>query len=210
MSKGSDIASFEKAATQIEDGFSWDASDFDNGDFSLTLLRASLDLQGVYECMVSYNSTMLHSSNVSFSVLGRSLSSYLHLIWTDKRTKRCKAEFWLLYPPLINQFLLLSFLASPTLSIPQQWVVLETESQLKCHADGFYPPPVSFSWTRDEQVIQPPYEVEGEQTVDGYHVAVGNLTFSPSSEDQNVTFGCRVSHSGTYQELDFQLNITCE
>lgn len=208
MSKGFEIASFKKAATQIEDGFSWDAGDFDNGDFSLTLLRASLDLQGVYECMVSYNSTVLHSSNVSFSVLGRSLFSYVHPIWTFKPTK--KAEFWHLYPHLIHQFLLLSFLAYPTLSIPQQWVVLETESHLKCHADGFYPPPVSFSWTRDEQVIQPPYEVEGEQTVDGYYVAVGNLTFYPSGEDRNVTFGCRVSHSGTYQELDFQLNITCE
>ncbi|XP_026207700.1 uncharacterized protein si:ch211-180a12.2 isoform X2 [Anabas testudineus] len=167
ISNGSDIASFQNAATQIRNGFSWDASDFVNGDFSLTLLRAGLDQQGVYECTVSYNSTLLHSSNVSFSIL-----------------------------------------ASPTLSIPQQRVVLEKESQLKCHAGGFYPPPVSFSWTRDEQVIQPPYEVEGEQTVDGYYVAVGNLTFYPSREDWNVTFGCRVSHSGNYQELDFQLNIT--
>lgn len=73
VSNGSAVASFEKAATQIEDGFSWDASDFDNGDFSLTLLRASLDLQGVYECVVSYNSTVLHSSNVSFNVIGKSL-----------------------------------------------------------------------------------------------------------------------------------------
>uniref|UniRef100_A0A8D3DEW3 Ig-like domain-containing protein n=1 Tax=Scophthalmus maximus TaxID=52904 RepID=A0A8D3DEW3_SCOMX len=84
------------------------------------------------------------------------------------------------------------------------------ESQLKCHADGFYPPPVSFSWTRDGRVIQPPYQVEGEHTSDGYFMAVGNLTFYPSREDQNVTFGCKVSHRGSYQELDFQLNITCE
>lgn len=105
---------------------------------------------------------------------------------------------------------LLPFLAPPTLSIPQQWVVLETESQLECHADGFYPPPVFFSWTRDGQVIQPPYQVEGEQTPDGYYTAAGNLTFYPSREDQNVTFGCKVSHNSSYQELDFLLNITCE
>ncbi|XP_039643976.1 uncharacterized protein si:ch211-180a12.2 isoform X1 [Perca fluviatilis] len=167
ISNGSDIASFGEAATQIKEGFSWDATDFINGDFSLTVLRAGLNLQGQYECTVSYNSTMLHSSNVTFSIL-----------------------------------------ASPTLSIPQQWVVLETESHFTCHADGFYPPPVSFSWTRDGQVIQPPYHIEGEQTPDGYYMAVGNLTFYPSREDQNVTFGCKVSHYGSYQELDFQLNIT--
>uniref|UniRef100_UPI0037E9C2C1 uncharacterized protein n=1 Tax=Semicossyphus pulcher TaxID=241346 RepID=UPI0037E9C2C1 len=164
---GFEIATFTEAVTRIKEGFSWDTSDFLNGDFSLTILRASLDLQGVYECTVSYNSATLHSSNTTFSIL-----------------------------------------ASPSLSVPQQWVVLETESQLKCSADGFYPPPVSFSWTRDGQVIQPPYNVEGELTPDGYYMAVGNLTFFPSREDQNVTFGCKVSHGGSYQELDFQLNIT--
>ncbi|KAM6964635.1 uncharacterized protein LKV04_020382 isoform 1-T1 [Tautogolabrus adspersus] len=164
---GSDIASFTQAVTQIKEGFSWDTGDFVNGDFSLTILRASLELQGMYECTISYNSTMLHFSNTTFSIL-----------------------------------------AFPTLSVPQQWVVLETESQLKCSADSFYPPPVSFSWIRDGQVIQPSYNVEGELTPDGYYMAIGNLTFFPSREDQNVTFGCHVSHGGSYQELDFQLNIT--
>lgn len=75
MSNGSDIASFGKAAPQIKTGFSWDTRDFVNGDFSLTVLQASLDLQGVYECTVSYNSTMLHSSNITFSILGMSMFS---------------------------------------------------------------------------------------------------------------------------------------
>ncbi|KAM9838010.1 uncharacterized protein ACBR49_018643 [Aulostomus maculatus] len=131
------------------------------------VLRASLSLQGEYECTVSYNATMLHSSAVTFRVV-----------------------------------------ASPTLSVPQQWVVLETESQLKCHADGFYPPPVFFSWTRDGQEIHPPYQLDGEQTQDGFYRAVGNLTFYPSRGDQNATFGCKVFHNSTSHVLDFQLNIT--
>ncbi|KAM8836113.1 uncharacterized protein AB9W97_001972 isoform 2-T2 [Spinachia spinachia] len=102
----------------------------------------------------------------------------------------------------------LSVLASPTVSVPQRWVVLETESQLECHADGFYPPPVSFSWTRDGRVIQRASFVEGKQTPDGYNAAVGNLTFYPSRGDQNSTFGCRVSHKGADQDLEFRLNIT--
>ncbi|XP_042363890.1 uncharacterized protein si:ch211-180a12.2 isoform X2 [Plectropomus leopardus] len=164
---GSNIASFREAVAHIKEGFTWDTSDFVNGDFSLTVLRAGLDLQGLYECTISYNSTTLHFSSVTFSIL-----------------------------------------SPPTLLIPQQWMVLETESHLKCHADGFYPPPVFFSWTRDGQVIQPPYLVEGEQTSSGYYMAVGNLTLFPSHGDQNVTFGCRVSHNGSDRELDFHLNIT--
>uniref|UniRef100_A0A3Q3JN49 Ig-like domain-containing protein n=1 Tax=Monopterus albus TaxID=43700 RepID=A0A3Q3JN49_MONAL len=109
-----------------------------------------------------------------------------------------------------RHFFFLPFLASPTLSIPHQWFVSEKASQLKCHADGFYPPPVTFSWTRDEEVVQPPYQVEGEQTPDGYYMAESNLTFYPSRGDQNVTFGCKVSHSGSYRELAVQINVTCE
>ncbi|XP_062234827.1 uncharacterized protein si:ch211-180a12.2 isoform X2 [Platichthys flesus] len=167
ISNGSAIASFGNEATQIKEGFFWRPSDFISGNFSLYVLRATLALQGVYECTVSYNSTILPSINVTLSII-----------------------------------------APPNLSIPQQWVVLETESQFICNADGFYPPPVSFSWTRGGQVIHPPHPVEGEQAPDGFYTAVGNLTLYPSREDQNVTFGCRVSHNGNNQELDFQLNIT--
>nr|XP_054605686.1 uncharacterized protein si:ch211-180a12.2 isoform X3 [Nothobranchius furzeri] len=164
---GSGVASFGEAAAGIKEGFSWNMADFIHGDFSLTVLRASLSLQGVYECSVSLNATTLHTSNLTFTVV-----------------------------------------AAPSLSVPQRWVALETESQLECYASGFHPPPVSFTWTRDGLVIQPPYQVEGEMTPDGSYTAMSNLTVWASREDQNLTFGCRVSHEGIDQELDFQLNIT--
>lgn len=72
IKNGSEIASFGKAATQIKEGFSWDNADFVNGDFSLVVLKASLDLQGMYECTISYNFTILHYSNVTFSIIGTS------------------------------------------------------------------------------------------------------------------------------------------
>nr|XP_057917797.1 uncharacterized protein si:ch211-180a12.2 isoform X1 [Doryrhamphus excisus] len=167
VSNGSDVALFKNATPQIKDGFFWTTGHFLNGDFSLTVLSVGLSLQGLYECTVHYNSTMLHSSTVTLSII-----------------------------------------APPSLSVPQQWVVLETESQLECQADAFYPPPVSFSWTKDGQDIQSPYQLEGEKTPDGYYRASGNLTFYPSRGDQNATFGCKVNHNGTTQELKFQLNIT--
>ncbi|XP_033840884.1 uncharacterized protein si:ch211-180a12.2 [Periophthalmus magnuspinnatus] len=167
VKNGSEIASFRDSMSQINDDFSWDVANFLKGDFSLTIIMASLTLQGVYECAVIYNSTQLHSDNVTFSIV-----------------------------------------ASPTLDIPQQWVVLERENHLKCSVSGYYPPPIYLSWTKNGQDIQPPYQIEGEQTADGYYRANGNLTIWPSSDDKNDTFGCKVLHSGVEQQLEFQLNVT--
>lgn len=69
-SNGSSVASFSNSIPNTESGFSWNASLFHNGDFSLSILATSFNLQGLYECTVSYNSTMRHSSNVTFSILG--------------------------------------------------------------------------------------------------------------------------------------------
>ncbi|XP_027901455.1 uncharacterized protein LOC114161953 isoform X1 [Xiphophorus couchianus] len=165
--ESSTVASFDGAEEEIKEGFSWDPSDFTNGDFSISILSASFSLQGIYKCTVSYNSTELLSGNVTFSIL-----------------------------------------APPSVSVPQKWGVLEKESQLECHARGFYPPPVFFSWTREEEVIQPALQVEGEPSPDGFYTAVNNLTFYPSKDDQNVTFSCQVSHRGSTNGLDFRLSVT--
>lgn len=104
-----------------------------------------------------------------------------------------------------------SYSVPPTLYVPQQWLMLETESRLTCQANGFYPPPIAFTWTRAGIEIQTPtIQVQGEQTQGGLYTATGNLTIYPSREDQNVTFGCRVLHSGRYHELEFNISVTCE
>ncbi|XP_011486356.1 uncharacterized protein LOC101156204 isoform X2 [Oryzias latipes] len=164
---GSDVASFGETATMIQNGFRWDNKTFINGDFSITLLKASLTLQGVYECTVIYNSSSIHTSNVTFSIT-----------------------------------------APPSLTVPQRWVVLGKKAQIECHARGYYPPPISFSWTRNGKEIKPLYQVEGEQSSDGYYAATANLAYYPSQEDRNATFVCKVLHRSSYQERDFQLNIT--
>uniref|UniRef100_A0A3Q2YN63 Ig-like domain-containing protein n=1 Tax=Hippocampus comes TaxID=109280 RepID=A0A3Q2YN63_HIPCM len=103
----------------------------------------------------------------------------------------CKSE--LLLRPIF-----LASLAPPTVSAPQHWMALGAASQLECRADGFYPPPVAFAWTRDGQVIQSAARLDGERTADGFYRAAANLTYYPSRWDQNATFGCRVSHNGYF------------
>ncbi|XP_077481363.1 uncharacterized protein LOC144092444 isoform X1 [Stigmatopora argus] len=102
----------------------------------------------------------------------------------------------------------LNVIAPPFVSVPPQWLILGAESQLECHADDFYPPPVAFTWTRDGKVIYSTNQLDGEKTPDGFYSAIANLTYYPSRGDQNVTFGCKVNHSGKIQELHFLLNIT--
>lgn len=80
VSNGSAFASFGKPPEQIKEGFSWDTANFINGDFSLTILKAGLGQQGVYECTVEYNATVLHSSKVTFTVLGMCVFALCPLI----------------------------------------------------------------------------------------------------------------------------------
>ncbi|CAL8301896.1 unnamed protein product [Lota lota] len=103
----------------------------------------------------------------------------------------------------------LSVRAPPILQVLSQWVVLERESRLECLAEGFFPPPVLFSWTREGEEIKPPQPVDGEPAgPDGLYRAMGNLTFYPSRDDQNATFSCEVTHGSVHRTLTFQLNIT--
>lgn len=195
IKNGSDVvASFGETPATIWDGFSWNNESFINGDFSITLLKASLDLEGVYECSVSYNSSSIHTSNVTFGIVGMYfLFSYFLL----KNRSDVTFGYFLSSAP-------------PSLSVPQRWVVLGKEAQFECHARGYYPPPISFSWSRNGEEIKPLYPVEGKEIPGGYYDAVGKLTYTPSQDDRNATFACKVLHSGSYQEQDFQLNITCE
>ncbi|XP_077406780.1 uncharacterized protein LOC144038291 isoform X2 [Vanacampus margaritifer] len=109
---------------------------------------------------------------------------------------------------LLSSTVTLSIIAAPSVSVPPQWLLLGAESQLECRADGFYPPPVAFTWTRDGQVIQSTNPLDGEKRPDGLYRADANLTYYPTRWDQNTTFGCKVSHNGTNHELNFLLNIT--
>ncbi|KAG7282767.1 hypothetical protein CRUP_029975 [Coryphaenoides rupestris] len=63
---------------------------------------------------------------------------------------------------LVTRNVSLNVLAPPTLQVVSQWVVLERESRLECLAEGFFPPPVVFSWTREGVEIQAPHSVDGE------------------------------------------------
>ncbi|XP_064820782.1 uncharacterized protein si:ch211-180a12.2 isoform X1 [Oncorhynchus masou masou] len=167
---GSRIASFGTTDdNHVDKGFSWDTSLFVNGTFSLTVLNATLDQQGVYECQVRYNVSELHSSNVTLDIK-----------------------------------------VPPTLSIPSTMVLLDVKSELHCIAEGFSPPLIYFSWTRAGEVVQLEQAVTAvDRTPEGTYWAVNILKFIPLVDDQNVIYGCVVTHAALDKllSLEFQLSF---
>nr|XP_029485625.1 uncharacterized protein LOC115106735 isoform X3 [Oncorhynchus nerka] len=167
---GSHIASFGTTDdNHVDKGFSWDTSLFVNGTFSLTVLNATLDQQGVYECQIRYNVSELHSSNVTLDIK-----------------------------------------VPPTLSIPSTMVVLDVKSELHCIAEGFSPPLIYFSWTRAGEVVQLEQAVTAvDRTPEGTYWAVNILKFIPLVDDQNVIYGCVVTHAALDKllSLEFQLSF---
>ncbi|XP_019902525.2 uncharacterized protein si:ch211-180a12.2 isoform X2 [Esox lucius] len=163
------IASFgTRYGHHINKGVSWDTSLFVNGTFSLTLLNATLDQQGVYECNVFYNASELHFSNVTIGIK-----------------------------------------VPPTLSIPSRMVVLNTESELMCNAEGFSPPLIHFSWTRAGESVRLSQAVTAvNRTPQGTYRADNRVKFVPLLADQNVTYGCVVTHAALNEPLSLEFKLS--
>lgn len=105
------------------------------------------------------------------------------------------------------------FLVPPTLSIPTTMVVLDVKSELHCIAEGFSPPLIYFSWTRAGEVVQLEQAVTAvDRTPEGTYWAVNILKFIPLVDDQNVIYGCVVTHAALDKllSLEFQLSFVCK
>ncbi|XP_062330178.1 uncharacterized protein si:ch211-180a12.2 [Osmerus eperlanus] len=168
VSDGELLASHSPSGAFLSDGFSWDPSLFANGNFSLTVERASWRQQGTYVCQTLYNSSELSSSNVTLGVE-----------------------------------------VPPSLSVVSRVVVLDVEGELTCLAEGFNPPLINFTWSREGEVVGGGLVVAAERGPGGLYRATGGLTVFPSLDDQNVTFACQVTHVALEQPLSvaFQLSF---
>ncbi|KAK7919660.1 hypothetical protein WMY93_010944 [Mugilogobius chulae] len=68
---------------------------------SLTIIKASLILQGVYECTVSYNYTQLHSDNVTFNIVAFPTLDIPQQWVALERESHLKCSVFGYYPPPI-------------------------------------------------------------------------------------------------------------
>ncbi|XP_051959413.1 uncharacterized protein si:ch211-180a12.2 isoform X1 [Xyrauchen texanus] len=95
----------------------------------------------------------------------------------------------------------LTILVPPLVSIISHEVVLRRKTITECHAKGFSPPQITFTWTQNGEQIQAPHKVQVNRTEDGLYDAVSWLTFIPELSDQNTTFGCEVHHTALMKPI---------
>ncbi|PIO22674.1 hypothetical protein AB205_0137980, partial [Aquarana catesbeiana] len=97
--------------------------------------------------------------------------------------------------------------ARPLLSIQSIKVQRNTEKTLTCKATGFFPPDIWITWYRNGEVLRNHFMGKLQMYNDGTYKVDSNVTITPTNDDKNKTFSCRVQHDSLQEPLqkDFQL-----
>ncbi|XP_077303647.1 uncharacterized protein LOC143923712 isoform X2 [Lithobates pipiens] len=95
----------------------------------------------------------------------------------------------------------------PLLSIQSTKVQSNTENTLTCKATGFFPPDILITWYRKGEVLRNHFMGEPQIYKDGMYQVDSTMTITPTKDDQNQNFSCRVRHDSLQEPMqeDFQL-----
>ncbi|XP_075686922.1 uncharacterized protein LOC142656004 isoform X2 [Rhinoderma darwinii] len=101
----------------------------------------------------------------------------------------------------------LDIIAPPQVTITGKTVVLNTESILRCSITGFYPVDIDIKWFKDEEKLNKIYVGDSWRNPDRTYNVDSTVTITPTEEDRERNFSCRVQHKYLQEPLqeDFQL-----
>ncbi|XP_077303645.1 uncharacterized protein LOC143923711 isoform X2 [Lithobates pipiens] len=85
-------------------------------------------------------------------------------------------------------------LAKPVLSILNMKLRRNTENTLTCRATGFFPPDIGITWYRNGEVLGNQFMGIPQMYKDATYYMDSTVTITPTTDDQNQTFSCRVQH----------------
>ncbi|MBN3307082.1 NR3L1 protein, partial [Amia calva] len=104
----------------------------------------------------------------------------------------------------------LYILAPPTVRVLRPLVSIGRESVVECEAEGFFPPPIQFSWLRDDIVERILEAMPANHSADGSYRALSQLHLIPQPDDAGHNYSCLVNHSALASPLreDFTLIFT--
>ncbi|XP_077303649.1 uncharacterized protein LOC143923715 isoform X2 [Lithobates pipiens] len=157
---------------------------YDNKDFSIQDPRMSLNMESLGDGDAS-----LHISNVAIS---------------DRGIYKCSIIY---SPESMEKEIIFEVLARPLLSILSTKVHRNTENTLTCKATGFFPPDIWITWYRKGKVLGNQLMGKPQMYNDGAYQANSTMTITPTNDDLNQTFSCKVQHDSLQEPLqkDFQL-----
>ncbi|KAG9461195.1 hypothetical protein GDO78_017723, partial [Eleutherodactylus coqui] len=95
----------------------------------------------------------------------------------------------------------------PQVTITNKTVVLNEESVLRCSVTGFYPMDIGIKWFRGREMLGDVTVDEPQRNLDGSYSVNSTATITPTEEDREQNFSCRVQHESLKKPLqeDFQL-----
>ncbi|XP_073492239.1 uncharacterized protein [Aquarana catesbeiana] len=157
---------------------------YDNKVFSTQDPRMSLNVESLGDGYAS-----LHISNVTISDRG----TYMCTVIYNAESKEKEIS--------------LKVFAKPLLSIQSTKVQRNTENTLTCKATGFFPPDILITWYRKGEVLKNYFMGKPQLYKDGMYQVNSTMTITPTEDDQNQTFSCKVQHDSLQEPLqkDFQL-----
>ncbi|XP_073492294.1 uncharacterized protein [Aquarana catesbeiana] len=97
--------------------------------------------------------------------------------------------------------------ASPQINITGNVIVKNKESSLRSVISGFYPVDIDIKWLRDGEILDKVIMEKPQRDLDGTYSVRSSVTITPTEEDRERNFSCRVQHESLTAPLqeDFQL-----
>ncbi|XP_073492240.1 uncharacterized protein [Aquarana catesbeiana] len=151
---------------------------YDNKVFSTQDPRKSLNVESL-----GYGHASLHISNVTISDRG----TYMCTVIYNAESKEKEIS--------------LKVFAKPLLSIHSTNVQRNTKNTLTCKATGFFPPDILITWYRNGEVLRNHFMGKPQLYEDGMYRVDSNMTITPTKDDQNQTFSCKVQHDSLQEPL---------
>ncbi|XP_073502102.1 uncharacterized protein [Phyllobates terribilis] len=104
----------------------------------------------------------------------------------------------------------LSVTAPPQVTVTDKMAVVNAESVLRCSVTGFYPADIDIKWFRGSERLSDVTEGPPLRNQDGLYSVNSSVTITPTEEDREQNFSCRVQHTSLEEPLqkDFQLIFT--
>ncbi|XP_072273413.1 uncharacterized protein [Pyxicephalus adspersus] len=101
----------------------------------------------------------------------------------------------------------LDITAIPKLLIVNKVVTKNTKSVLLSITSGFYPAKIDIKWLRDREILKYIDVEEAQRNPDGTYSVRSSVKITPTEEDRERIFSCRVQHGSLTAPLreDFQL-----
>nr|XP_014339553.1 PREDICTED: tapasin-related protein-like [Latimeria chalumnae] len=85
--------------------------------------------------------------------------------------------------------------APPSTQVSDPLIYKDRVNTLACNASGYYPEDIRVMWLKDGQVLHDANLSVPQRNTDGTFNISRSYTFTPTEQDKDKTYSCRVNHT---------------